>query len=363
MRNVFASLPVAAFVFALGAGRARAGGADNVGPKTPLAIELPVLSKISEVPARALESVTPMRVDVRPANAVFEPPSTSPAPLALRDSALFATSAAKPAVASAAPAAAMRPEASLQDLSGVPGLAQPVGEGATASFAGQGFDTVRVSAQTISVAEVKGAPDQKVYQPQSPQALRDAELVRRTLAGDRSAFDEIQSHYTKRVGALVMGITHDPGAVEDVVQEGFTQAYRNLKGFKGKSSFYTWLFRVATNVSLQHVKKNARRRGDAPLDEAMNLTASPSTYLGRSPEDEVEKRLLFSEIREEIDRLPPQQREVLVMHAVQGYSYEAIAKALGVSEVVIKGRLHRARENMREAVLGVPAKSKNKRRG
>lgn len=182
-----------------------------------------------------------------------------------------------------------------------------------------------------------------------PVVHEDDELVQRALAGDRPAFEELYRKTVRRVFNLVLRLVGTVQEAEEITQEVYCQVYRNLLRFEGRSSFYTWVFRIATNVSLQYVKWRARRSRDTPL---MFIPESQLPTRGslreHDPEREAERRALYRQLGSALGRLPAAQRLVLVLGPIQGHSYEEMSRILGISTNVIKGRLHRARENLRE---------------
>lgn len=182
----------------------------------------------------------------------------------------------------------------------------------------------------------------------TPAPHPDDELVDRALSGDRTAFEELYRKTVRRVFNLVLRLVGSVQEAEEITQEVYCQVYRNLPRFEGRSSFYTWVFRIATNVSLQYVKWRSRRAKDTPI------IFIPESELPRrggfreyDPEREAERRALYRQLGEALGKLPAAQRLVLVLGPIQGHSYEEMSKILGISTNVIKGRLHRARENLR----------------
>jgi RNA polymerase sigma-70 factor (ECF subfamily) len=173
---------------------------------------------------------------------------------------------------------------------------------------------------------------------------QEADLVERATQGDRAAFETLYRSYARKVYSLVFRLVGSAQEAEEVTQEAFYQAYRNLGGFEARSKFYTWMFRIATNVSLQHLKRQARRRRESALDDVPESALAPRRP---GPEAEAECRALYRELDDAVKRLPPNQRAVLVLGPIQGHTYEQMAHILGTHEDVIKGRLHRARENLR----------------
>jgi RNA polymerase sigma-70 factor (ECF subfamily) len=176
----------------------------------------------------------------------------------------------------------------------------------------------------------------------------DLKLIRLTLGGDRSAFEVLYRRYMKKIYGLVFRMVGTSQEAEEVTQEVFYQVYKALPNFQGKSQFYTWIYRIATNVALQHVKKAVRKKRETSFEEALETT-TPHGFAGAgSPERVAESRDFYSALERAINSLPPNQRLVMILGPIQGHSYDQMAHILGTSEEVIKGRLHRARENIRE---------------
>lgn len=180
-------------------------------------------------------------------------------------------------------------------------------------------------------------------------ADREPEIVARAVSGDRPAFEELYHKYVRKIYNLVYRMVGSAQEAEEVTQEVFYQAYKNLTGFQGRSKFYTWIFRIATNVSLQYVKRAVRHKRDTSFEEVIDAQM-PTTGAasGTDPEKEVQSRALYRALDSAVKRLPPNQRAVMILGPIQGHSYEQMAQILGTNEEVIKGRLHRARENIRE---------------
>src|SRR5262245_2834944 len=134
--------------------------------------------------------------------------------------------------------------------------------------------------------------------------------------------------------------------VEDVTQEAFLKAYRKLGNFDGRSSFYTWLYRVAANTAMDW-RKRERHRRHAPLPEGPEGDdAVPSAEAG--PERSASQRELAARIDAAIESLPEKYHEILVLREVEGLSYEEISERLGMSKGTVESRLFRARERLRE---------------
>lgn len=180
-------------------------------------------------------------------------------------------------------------------------------------------------------------------------AHQDLELVQRAIAGDRPAFEDLYCKYVKKIYNLVYRMVGSAQEAEEVTQEVFYQAYRALPSFQGRSQFYTWIFRIGTNIALQHVKKQARKRKELPFEEVLDTQLPPTGFAGGSnPERVAESRAFYLALERAVNTLPPNQRVVMILGPIQGHTYEEMAQILGTNEEVIKGRLHRARENIRE---------------
>ncbi len=175
--------------------------------------------------------------------------------------------------------------------------------------------------------------------------MNDSELVAAARAGDAAAFAALIGRYEARILRLVRGMVPAPD-VEDVTQEAFLKAFRKLHLFDGRSSFYTWIYRLSANTAMDWRKKEARRR-HAPLPAT---EAGEDLVPGDGPGPE--RRAVQIELGERIDRavaeLPDTYREIVLLREARGLSYEEIAAELGISKGTVESRLFRARERLRE---------------
>jgi RNA polymerase sigma-70 factor (ECF subfamily) len=173
----------------------------------------------------------------------------------------------------------------------------------------------------------------------------EAALVRRAGQGDVRAFERLYREHTGRVYGLCLRLTRDAAAAEDCVQETFINAWRALERFETRSSFSTWLHRIAVNVVLAR-----RRRGTAPIDSIEDhAEAVESDWVLDTPVE-------VDEIEAAIAGLPDGARDVLVLSGIYGYSHGEVAGMLGVAEGTCKAQLHRARSLLRDR-LGVEVRS------
>ena len=164
-------------------------------------------------------------------------------------------------------------------------------------------------------------------------------LVERARAGDTRAFERLYREHTGRVYGLCLRMTREPHTAEDCTQETFINAWRALAKFETRSSFGTWLHRIAVNVALAKRRKAAR---DEPVPEVEVEEEAVE------PDWTLETPVEVQEIEEAIGGLPEGARDALVLHALYGYSHTEAAQMLGVAEGTCKAQLHRARKLLRE---------------
>ena len=164
-------------------------------------------------------------------------------------------------------------------------------------------------------------------------------LVERARAGDTRAFERLYREHTSRVYGLCLRMTREPHTAEDCTQETFINAWRALAQFETRSSFGTWLHRIAVNVALAKRRKTAR---DEPVAEV------EVEQEGIEPVWTLETPVEVQEIEDAIATLPEGARDALVLHALYGYSHIEAAQMLGVAEGTCKAQLHRARKLLRQ---------------
>lgn len=185
----------------------------------------------------------------------------------------------------------------------------------------------------------------------SPSLDEELDIIQRAGRGDHAAYEWLYNRYVKKIYSLVFRIVGNANDAEEVTQEVFGQAYRGLSGFQGRSRFYTWIFRIATNLALQHAQKISRKRDKASLDEMMEKPGH-GHFGASSTEDDPEKIVAQKEFLVQLEtalsRLSPNHRAVMTLGPIMGHSYEEIGEILSLSPEVVKGRLHRARERVRE---------------
>ena len=179
-------------------------------------------------------------------------------------------------------------------------------------------------------------------EPEETRVDWEGALVQRACAGDVRAFERLYRDHVARVYGLCLRMTRDPAMAEDCTQETFINAWKALASFQTRSSLSTWLHRIAVNIALAK-----RRKASVVLESSANDDdeAIESDWTLETP-------LEVNEIEAAIERLPEGARDVLVLHAIYGYSHLEAAEMLGVAEGTCKAQLHRARSLLRDK-LGV----------
>jgi len=172
-------------------------------------------------------------------------------------------------------------------------------------------------------------------------------LVARAQAGEEHAFDRLVDLYHDKIYNYVVRMVGDPSEAEDIAQEAFVKAYRNLRSFRGAASFQTWLYRIANNLTIDAVRRRKRRENTVSLDEPLegeegNLARELEDTDGIAPGRNLETAQLQRLVHQAIQELSPKLRAVVVMYELQGLSYEEIAAILKCPLGTVKSRLHAA---------------------
>ena len=185
----------------------------------------------------------------------------------------------------------------------------------------------------------------------------EQELIRKAQAGDRLAFEDLVRRYDRDVLRLALNLVHRSEDARDIYQESFLRVYRNLHRFRFECSFYTWLYRIVTNVALDQLRRKTSRREDqAPVIE--ETEGSTRDFFDRQPEMRAaanpERSLLGQELGEHISaalkRLSPRERTVFEMKHYHGLKLRAIGDLLGTSEETVKNSLFRATRKLRASL-------------
>jgi RNA polymerase sigma-70 factor (ECF subfamily) len=176
--------------------------------------------------------------------------------------------------------------------------------------------------------------------------LPDPEVVRRVLAGEPALFEVLMRRYNQRVYRSVRAILRDDRECEDAMQQAWLSAFAHLDQFHGASAFSTWLTRIAINEALARVRQKARLTPMERVSEEEDVMRTAA----HDPERRAADRELGRMVEDAVDELPALYRAVFMLREVEGLSTSDAATCLGVSDDVVKVRLHRARLALREAL-------------
>jgi RNA polymerase sigma-70 factor, ECF subfamily len=177
--------------------------------------------------------------------------------------------------------------------------------------------------------------------------LSDAEVVRRVIAGEPALFEVLMRRYNQRVYRAVRSLLRDERECEDAMQQAWLSAYSHLTQFQGASAFSTWLTRIALNEALARLRQRSRF---TPMEQIANDEEDDMRTPAHDPERRASDRELGRMVEEAVDELPELYRSVFVLREVEGLSTAEAATCLGVSDDVVKVRLHRARLALRDAL-------------
>ena len=182
----------------------------------------------------------------------------------------------------------------------------------------------------------------------------DGELVRESRRGDKEAFRELVERYQRKITAVALGMVHNPDDAMEIAQETFIKAYQNLDGFKGESSFYTWLYRIVVNRAIDFQRREWRRP-TVGLDERIGAGRSGEVYEdilkeeGRTdPYQQTQAREIGDRVTEAINELTPDHKAVILLREVEGLSYDEISRVMQCSKGTVMSRLHYARKKLQQ---------------
>jgi RNA polymerase sigma factor (sigma-70 family) len=182
-----------------------------------------------------------------------------------------------------------------------------------------------------------------------PRTDEDQPLVTRAQSGDATAFDELVVKYSPRLYGLIYNMTSNHEDTNDLLQDVFAKAYRAIKGFRGKSSFYTWVHTIAVNMTLNFLKKRGRRY-HLSLDDVDSSIQHDKEFIEltstSSPVREADLAELQRRLNEAMMKLSDEHRAVVTMFHIQGMPHAEISKILGVSEGTVRSRLFYANRQL-----------------
>lgn len=191
---------------------------------------------------------------------------------------------------------------------------------------------------------------------QVPRRIDDTMLVREAQRGSRPAFEELVRQYDQAVLRLALHLTGSEHEAQDVYQEAFLKAYRNIGRFRFECSFYTWIYRIVTNLCLDNIRKKQVRKEDAPVavdsegEQYDVLAQVPDGRAGANPERDLMRRELGGKISRALEKLTPRERMVFELKHYQGLKLRTVGEMLNTTEETAKNTLFRATQKLRGAL-------------
>jgi RNA polymerase sigma-70 factor (ECF subfamily) len=207
-------------------------------------------------------------------------------------------------------------------------------------------DPATGKAQKDSASRQKTPPSAET--PAAPEPT-ESELVARARRGDLAAYDELVRRYQQRVYATIYHMTSNHEDANDLAQEAFIKAFQALKSFKGGSSFYTWVYRIAVNKTINFLKQRKNRSQMSLNDLDFNVEHDPDLVAlisDKTPRREVNLAELQEKLNEALQRLSEPHRLTVTLHDIQGLSHEEIAKIMECNTGTVRSRLFYARQQL-----------------
>ena len=175
----------------------------------------------------------------------------------------------------------------------------------------------------------------------------ETEMISRCQRGDQEALKAIFDKYHKKVYSIAYGVVRQREEALDVVQEVFIKLFRSIKNFKGRSNFYTYLYRMVMNTAIDH-KRKAGKQFMSSLNEEGSF--EPSDEAEKGPERILLQKELEERVKMAMDKLPAEQKAALIFRDVEGLSYQEMAETMGCSIGTVMSRLHYGRKRMQESL-------------
>ncbi len=173
----------------------------------------------------------------------------------------------------------------------------------------------------------------------------ETEMISRCQEGDQQALKEIFDKYQKKVYRIAYGVVRQREEALDIVQEVFIKLFHSIKNFRGRSQFYTYLYRMTMNTAIDHTRKMGKQTVSS-LDEEGSF--EPSDSVEKGPERILLQKELEKQVKWAMDKLPSEQRAALIFRDVEGLSYQEMAEAMGSSIGTVMSRLHYGRKRLQE---------------
>jgi RNA polymerase sigma-70 factor (ECF subfamily) len=207
----------------------------------------------------------------------------------------------------------------------------------------------------VMTGETATAPEPRL----ASEPLTDKVLVQRAARGDEIAFSELVTRHYRRALRVAYGLLKDKHDAEDVLQDAFARVHARLKDFEGSSAFYTWLYRIVVNLSIDTMRRRRReRRVDLEDETARDALRGGEElwprYRDGGPDETAERAELAAKLDRAFKGLPEIHQAVIVLRELEGFSYEEIAETLGIKKGTVMSRLFHARRGMQQNLAGAP---------
>jgi RNA polymerase sigma-70 factor (ECF subfamily) len=180
----------------------------------------------------------------------------------------------------------------------------------------------------------------------------EAEVIERARKGDKEAFGVLVERYQRRVANVALSVVHNQDDAIELAQETFVRAYENLSKFESRSSFSTWLYRIAANLAIDFWRREGRHvvlRGEDAENEIRRLPSDTGDSFKTASRKELSARLTAA-----LEELTPEHRTVILLREVEGLSYDEISDALNCPRGTVMSRLHYARNRLRVLLKDLP---------
>jgi len=201
----------------------------------------------------------------------------------------------------------------------------------------------------MSANVLEKAPSQPASKATATETPEDQQLVKRAQAGHLEAYDELIRRYQERIYATIYHMTANHEDANDIAQETFIKAYQALKSFKGDSSFFTWVYRIAVNKTINFLKQRKNKTHMSLNDLVFNAEHDPDLVAlvsDKTPRRDVNLIELQEKLNGAMQKLSEIHRLVVTLHDVQGLSHEAISKIMGCNTGTVRSRLFYARQQL-----------------
>ena len=188
--------------------------------------------------------------------------------------------------------------------------------------------------------------------------VSELDLVKRCQDGDSEAFDELVTRYRTRIFGMIYNMVHNEQDAWDLAQDSFVKAWKSIKRFRGQSSFYTWIYRIVMNVTIDWLRKKQVKGAGSEFNDTIQLKEidPASKTVPRAdalPYQQMEQAEIRSEIDKAIAQLSPEHRAVILMKEIEGMQYHEIAEALECSIGTVMSRLFYARKRLQSLLREV----------